>query len=150
MEWAQRMGASIGVKAPRWYHCCMAVLVHGIDAIDIARIGKMLAEHGEAFVQRCFTACERQYAEQSQGLRVQRYAARFACKEAVMKALGTGWTQGISWQDISIGRVASGQPTVTVQGRCGQVADQLGIHCWLVSLTHTPTLAIASVIGTGG
>ena len=83
----------------------MQIIGHGVDLVDIARIETMLAEHGRRFVQRCFTEREQQYAEASRRHRAQRYAARFACKEAVLKALGTGWRDGIAWRDVEVVRV---------------------------------------------
>ena len=125
----------------------MDVLAHGVDVVEIPRIARMLADHGEHFIERCFTETERRYADA--GLRAQRYAARFACKEAVLKALGTGLTGGITWRDIEVRRAASGQPSLSLSGRCANVAEEAGIVCWFVSLSHTRSSALASVIGCG-
>ncbi len=127
----------------------MEIVAHGIDLVDIARIETMLAEHGERFTTRCFTAGEQAYSEAAGRTRAERYAARFACKEAVMKALGTGWREGISWRHIEVRRTPSGQPEVALSGRCAELADEMGIGHWLVSLSHTRLNAMASVIATG-
>ena len=127
----------------------MQVIAHGVDIVEIERIAAMLSEHGERFVERCFTDAEREYAEASQKRRVERYAVRFACKEAVLKALGTGWRSGIGWHDIGVVHEPSGQPRVVLSGRCSEIGKNLQITRWLVSLSHTQTLAMASVIGCG-
>ena len=127
----------------------METLVHGIDLVEIARIDRMLREHGDRFVDRCFTETERLYAEAGSRRRGERYAARFAAKEAALKALGTGWRDGIAWQDVAIEREPSGQPRLRIYGEASKVAESLGVRCWLVSLSHTDTHAIASVIGCG-
>jgi holo-[acyl-carrier protein] synthase len=128
----------------------MQVVAHGIDLVDIARIEAMLAEHGRRFAERCFTDRERRYADRSPRQRAQRYAARFACKEAVLKALGTGWREGISWRDIEVSRAPSGRPGLVLTGRCLELAAELGIDGWHVSLSHTPLSAMASVIACSG
>jgi phosphopantetheine--protein transferase-like protein len=78
---------------------------------------------------------------------VERLAARFAGKEAVLKALGTGLADGISWHDVEIVALATGQPSVRLSGRAAAIAQQRGIHAWVVSLSHTHEMAMASVIG---
>jgi holo-[acyl-carrier protein] synthase len=126
----------------------MPVIAHGVDLVDIARIEAMLSEHGRRFVRRCFTDGERRYADASRRLRAQRYAARFACKEAVLKALGTGWRDGISWRDIEVTRQPSGSPRLVLAGRCAELAARMNIAEWHVTLSHTPVSAMASVIGS--
>jgi len=127
----------------------MRIIGHGIDIVDIARIDAMLSEHGSRFTERCFTDGERAYAEDSAKRRAERYAARFAAKEAVLKALGTGWRDGISWRDIAIVLEPSGKPSLRLDGRCAAIAEQHGITAWHVSLSHTDTSAVASVIACG-
>ena len=126
----------------------MAVIGHGIDIVEVARIERMLREHGSRFVTRCFTELERAYADRADRRRAEHYAARFACKEAVLKALGTGWRGGIEWTDIEVVREASGQPRIRLSGQAAAMADELGITCWHISLSHVEALAIASAIGT--
>jgi holo-[acyl-carrier protein] synthase len=126
----------------------MPVIAHGVDLVEIARIEAMLSEHGRRFVERCFTDGEQRYADASRRLRAQRYAARFACKEAVLKALGTGWRDGISWRDMEVIREPSGSPRLVLTGRCAELAAQLDISRWNVTLSHTPLCAMASVIGS--
>lgn len=125
----------------------MHVIGHGIDLVNNARIGRMLDTHGRRFVERCFTENEQTYAESGGRRRVERYAARFACKEAVMKVLGTGWRAGMAWRDIEVVRLPSGQPAVELTGRTAAIADQLGITDWRISLSHTDDCSVASVLG---
>jgi holo-[acyl-carrier protein] synthase len=131
----------------------MDVIAHGIDLVEIERIAAMLDEHGERFRERCFTTAEQRYAEAGRRRAAERYAARFACKEAVLKALGTGWRSGIAWTDIGVVNEPSGRPVVTVTGRCGEIARELGIGRWHVSLSHAGGpggYAMASVIACRG
>lgn len=126
----------------------MPILGHGIDLTEVDRIEEMLAEHGDRFVQRCFTP--REIADSGNGpRRVEHLAARFAAKEAALKALGTGWAQGVGWTDVAVHRAESGKPELVVTGRAADVAAERGITCWHVSLTHTKDHAVASVIAEG-
>ncbi len=127
----------------------MSVVAHGVDLVEIGRIATMLDEHGRRFVERCFTDREQQYAEAAHRRRAERYAARFACKEAVLKALGTGWRDGISWRDIEVCREPSGRPRLALSGRCAEIADELKIARWDISLSHSGSFAVASVIASG-
>lgn len=125
----------------------MHIVSHGVDLVDIARVAKMLDEHGERFQQRVFTETELAYCEAVTHRRAERYAARMAAKEAVFKAIGTGWRDGIAWTDVEVRRQPSGQPTLHVTGRCAELAGERGITDWLVSLSHAADYAMASVIG---
>ena len=127
----------------------MRVIGHGIDVVEVRRIETMLADHGPQFVARCFTEEERDYADSGSRRRAERYAVRFAGKEAVFKALGTGWRSGISWQDVEFKRDPLGKPIVKLRGRCAELASELGIVQWHVSLSHSESIALASVIGSG-
>ncbi len=126
----------------------MHIIGHGIDAIDVERIRHSIAAHGERFLERVFTSGERAYAGGSRR-RDEHLAARFAAKEAVFKALGTGWAQGVSWTDVEVVLRPSGQPEVRLHARAAEIAYQLGIQEWALSLTHTGTLAFASAIALG-
>ncbi len=125
----------------------MSIIGHGVDLVEIARIEQMLEKHEERFLERCFTVEEYEYAVDGGRRRAERLSARFAAKEAALKALGTGWRNGIAWTDIEVRREPSGQPTLKLSGEALRVAEKLGITRWLVSLTHTDTHAMASVIG---
>lgn len=113
-----------------------AVIGHGVDLVDIDRIAEMLERHGDRFTERCFTPGERAYADAGRRRRAERYAARFACKEAVLKALGTGWRDGISWTDVAVVHEPSGRPAVELSGRCRELARASGWQRCLVSLSH--------------
>lgn len=123
----------------------MRIIGHGIDLIETGRIARLLGEHGDRFLERCFTDAEAGYAS-GQRRRVEHLAGRFAAKEAILKALGTGWTGGIAWTDAEVLRLASGQPQVVLHGVCKQVAQRMGIDLWWISITHTETHAMASAI----
>jgi holo-[acyl-carrier protein] synthase len=122
------------------------MISHGIDITEVARIAAMIASHGDAFWSRVFTPAERAYCEQSPKRTPEHAAARFAAKEAAMKCLGTGWRDGIAWTDIEVRREPSGKPTLNVTGEAARVAASLGIRRWHLSLSHTESLALASVI----
>ena len=127
----------------------MRIIAHGIDLVEVARVAGMLQAHGQRFVQRCFSDAERAYAESARRRRPERYAVRFACKEAVLKALGTGWSGGIAWREIEVTREPTGRPGVVLRGRCAELAERLGIVRWHVTLSHTSANAVASVIACG-
>ena len=124
----------------------MVVIGHGVDLCDTARIERMLEQHAERFRERVFTPGEQAYAEAGGRRRAERYAARFAAKEAAFKALGTGWRSGIAWTDAEVVHGPDGAPTLRVHGMLAQAARERGIDRWIVSLTHTDTLAMASVL----
>lgn len=107
----------------------------------------MVDEHGQRFLDRCFTPAEQAYCHRNPKRLYEHLAGRFAAKEAVLKVLGTGWSGGISWTDIEILPEPSGQPRLTLTGRCKEVAAELGICRWHVSISHIETHATASAIG---
>jgi holo-[acyl-carrier protein] synthase len=118
----------------------------GIDLCEVERIERAMAEpHGERFRERVFTAGEIAYAE-SKANKSERYAARFAAKEAGMKALGTGWGDGVSWQDLEVVNLASGRPSLVLHGQAAEIAKSLGVRAISLSLTHTAKQAMALVI----
>jgi holo-[acyl-carrier protein] synthase len=123
----------------------MRIIGHGIDIVDTARVGRLLDDHAERFMARCFTQAELAYVG-DQRKRLHHLAGRFAAKEAILKALGTGWRGGILWTDAEIIREPSGQPRVELHGKCKQIADALGIDEWWVSISHIATHATASAI----
>lgn len=123
----------------------MRIIGHGIDLVAIARIGSLVLEHGEEFLRRCYTPAERAYM--ADGRRYHEHlAARFAAKEAAMKALGTGLASGVSWHDFEVVKSPSGAPLLNVSGRAAEIAVERGIDQWWLSLTHADDAALASVI----
>jgi holo-[acyl-carrier protein] synthase len=117
----------------------------GIDIAEVPRIREVIERHGQRFLQRVFTEGEIQYCE-SKANRVERYAARFAAKEAGMKALGTGWNHGVRWRDIEVARKPGGRPTLLLHGKAAEFAAKLGATNIALSLTHTAEQAMAQVI----
>lgn len=118
----------------------------GVDLCEVDRIKKAItAAHGARFVQRVFTPKEIEYSERKAN-RYERFAARFAAKEAGMKALGTGWSGGLGWRDLEVVNLYSGRPTLTLHGRAAEIAAKLGVSNISLSLTHTDLQAMAMVI----
>ena len=117
----------------------------GIDIAEVPRIRRVIERFGDRFIERIFTEGEIRYCD-SKANRVERYAARFAAKEAAMKALGTGWNHGVRWRDCEVVRMPGGRPTMTFHGRAGEFAARLGMKNAALSLSHTAEQAIAQVI----
>lgn len=117
----------------------------GIDIAEVPRIRRSIERFGNRFLQRVFTPDEIRYCD-SKANRVERYAARFAAKEAAMKALGTGWNHGIRWQDCEVARQPGKRPTMVFHGRAGEFAIRLGVKNTALSISHTADQAIAQVI----
>ncbi len=126
----------------------MNAIAHGIDLVPIERIAGMLAAHPDRFLDRCFTAGEREYCG-SRARSADHYAARFAAKEAILKALGTGWSGGIAWTDAEVITLPNGAPSVALHNLAARIADERGITGWLLSLSHAGGFAMASAIGLG-
>lgn len=116
----------------------------GTDICEVRRIREAMERHTR-FRDRVFTDREIAYAE-SKANRYERYAARFAAKEAAMKALGTGWRGGLGWRDLEVTNLRSGRPTLTLHGVAVQLAEKLGARNISLSLTHTAEQALAFVI----
>ena len=123
----------------------MEIIAHGIDLVDCPRIEQMMQRHGERFLRRVFTPAEQAYAEKSKNT-VEKFAGRFAAKEAILKLMGTGWRGKIAWTDIEITNNAAGQPEVTLTGEVKKIAEGLGIGHISISITHTANFAIASAV----
>jgi holo-[acyl-carrier protein] synthase len=117
----------------------------GIDIAEVDRIAQSIARFGRRFTERIFTADEIRYC-QSKANKAERYAARFAAKEAGMKAIGTGWSRGVRWQDIEVKRLPGGRPTLTFHGKAGEFFAKLGGVRAHLSITHTKQTAMAFVI----
>ena len=124
------------------------IVAIGIDIVEIARIEEIFARRGERFRNRVFTALEIAYCE-SRAAKMESYAARFAAKEAAMKALGTGWGEGVGWHDIEVLRSPAGIPSLQFRGRALERLNELGARRAHLSLTHSRDLAMAQVIRDG-
>lgn len=117
----------------------------GIDIVEVPRVGQSIERFGDRFLNRVFTAAEIRYC-QPKANRVERFAARFAAKEAAMKAIGTGMRGGVSWQDFEVGREPGGRPTMVFHGKAAEVAQALGVRRTHLSVSHTEGHAVAYVI----
>jgi holo-[acyl-carrier protein] synthase len=126
----------------------MNLISLGLDFVEVSRIRAMLEKSGDQFKTRVFTEGEVAYCD-SCASPAMHYAARFAAKEAVAKALGTGLAEGVFWREIEVLRDAKGAPTIMLHGGAAAKAQEQGIHDWRVSLTHTAELAGASVAAVG-
>ena len=121
------------------------ILGAGIDLCEVPRIRASIERYGQRFLDRVFTAAEIAYVE-GKANRYERYAARFAAKEAGMKAIGTGWRKGVRFRDFEVANTPSGKPTLTFHGEAAGFAARLGVRRVTVSLTHTATQGMAFVI----
>jgi holo-[acyl-carrier protein] synthase len=126
----------------------MRIIGHGIDMVDIARIQSRLDSPGRNWVERVYSPDERERADQSPH-DVRYYAGRFAGKEAVAKALGTGFSGEVTWREIEILRLPSGAPEVRLTGGALEIAAKLGIAHWLISISYSEAFAMASAIAVG-
>ena len=117
----------------------------GVDIAEVERIQAAIERHGEVFLRRIYTARERKYCEGFRN-KFERFAGRFAAKEAGMKALGTGWRRGVRWVDFEVVRETGGRPTLALTGEAAKIAEQLGVKSVALSITHTAEQALAQVI----
>ncbi|HEX9761306.1 MAG TPA: holo-ACP synthase [Candidatus Acidoferrales bacterium] len=117
----------------------------GVDITEIDRIEQAMARRGRAFLERIFTPAEIAYCERHRN-RAERYAGRFAAKEAAMKALGTGWRKGVRWVDIEVKRNPGGRPSLELHGVAAEFARKLGVRHIALTITHSGNTALAQVI----
>ena len=117
----------------------------GVDIAEIDRIQAAIKRNGRRFIERIFTPLEIQYCERHRNS-FERYAGRFAVKEAAMKALGTGWARGVRWVDIEVTNLPGGKPTLRLSGAAGEFAARIGVKNISLSITHSGNLAFAQVI----
>jgi holo-[acyl-carrier protein] synthase len=121
------------------------ILGTGVDLAEVPRIREAIERYGRRFTERIYTSGEIAYVERKAN-RYERYAARFAAKEAGMKAIGTGWRRGVRWQDFEVANLPSGKPTLRLHGAASEIAARLGVKTVSLSLTHTAELGMAHVI----
>jgi holo-[acyl-carrier protein] synthase len=117
----------------------------GVDLAETSRIAQSLERYGERFIKRICTPAEIAYCEKFKN-RAERYAARFAAKEAAFKALGTGWGQGVRWLDVEVTHQPSGKPELVLTGRAHEVATELGVVRMALSISHADQYVVAQVI----
>lgn len=124
----------------------MALAGVGVDIVEIARMERIL-ERTPRFAQRVFTEEERRYCEHT-ARPAAHYACRFAAREAVVKALGTGFSQGIAFNDVSVSSDAAGRPRAVLAGRAAEVAAAQGVLSVAISLSFTRDMAVANAVAT--
>jgi holo-[acyl-carrier protein] synthase len=117
----------------------------GTDLAEVDRIREAIERHGRRFIERVFTPGEIAYVERKAN-KYERYAARFAAKEAGMKAIGTGWRRGVRWQDFEVSNLPSGKPTLIFHGVAAEFAKHMSVASISLSITHTAIQAMAVVI----
>lgn len=120
----------------------MNVVGIGTDIVGVLRIAQMIERHGELFIARVYTPAEIEYCS-SRKSATQHYAGRWAAKEAVLKALGTGWIRGITWKDVEIRNQPDGKPTIALGGGAREICEKLGIGEIMVSISHCRSHATA-------
>ena len=123
----------------------MNVLGIGTDITEVLRIAQMIERHGELFIGRVYTQAEIDYCR-ARTMATQHFAGRWAAKEAVLKALGTGWRRGVSWRDVEVTNGAAGRPVATLRGGTAEMAERMGIRCILVSISHCRSHATAYAV----
>ena len=121
------------------------ILGTGVDLAEVHRIRESVERFGDRFLNRIYTDRELAYARSKANL-YERLAARFAAKEAGMKALGTGWRRGVQWKDFEVANLPSGRPTLLLHGQAGEIGRGMGVKAIHLSLTHTKETALAHVI----
>jgi len=126
----------------------MNVLGIGTDIVECLRIAQMIERHGELFINRVYTPTEIKYC-QSRKSATQHFAGRWAAKEAILKALGTGWRRGISWRDVEVRNAPGGKPVVAMRGGARDVVEKLGVSQMLISISHCRSHATAYALALG-
>lgn len=118
----------------------------GVDMVEIARVARSIERFGSRFLDRIYTPREIAYCQRKRHNAAESFAARFAAKEAAAKALGTGIGFGVTWREIEVGREPAGRPTLLLHGRAAEIAAAMQVRQSALSITHTATHALASVI----
>lgn len=126
----------------------MVILGIGTDIIECPRIGMMIEQHGELFLRRVYTDREIRYC-QGRKHAMEHFAGRWAAKEAILKAIGSGWSRGIAWTDVEVRNQPGGQPKVLVCGGAKEIAAQRGIADIMISISHCRTYATAYALALG-
>jgi len=126
----------------------MNIIGIGTDIVETLRIAQMIERHGELFLTRVYTPHEIEYSTARKAA-TQHYAGRWAAKEAVLKALGTGWSRGISWQDIEVRNDLGGKPSIRLGGGAREHCERLRIADMLISISHCRSHAVAYAMAVG-
>jgi len=125
-----------------------SILGIGTDIVECLRIAQMIERHGETFIGRVYTDHEIQYCGCRKSA-TQHYAGRWAAKEAILKALGTGWQKGISWRDMEVRNDPGGKPVVALRGGARDACESRGISDILISISHCRSHAVAYAVAIG-
>lgn len=125
----------------------MNIVGLGTDIVECLRIAQMIERHGELFIGRVYTDHEIEYCSTRKAA-TQHYAGRWAAKEAVLKAIGTGWVRGITWRDVEVRNHSSGRPSIVLTGGAREVSERMGISQMLISISHCRSHATATAIAT--
>ncbi|GAA4438662.1 holo-ACP synthase [Bremerella cremea] len=126
----------------------MEIIGIGTDIIECLRIAQMIERHGEMFINRVYTQHEIEYCSERKAA-TQHYAGRWAAKEAVLKAIGTGWIKGITWRDVEVANLFGGKPIINLSGGALDSARRRGIQEIQISISHCRTHAVAYAMGLG-
>lgn len=127
----------------------MSIYGIGTDIVEVLRIAHMIERHGELFLNRVFTPREIEYCSARKAAN-QHYAGRWAAKEAILKAFGTGWARGIQWRDMEIRNDAAGKPRVALAGGAREMCEQLAIVDVMISISHCRCHATAFAMAVCG
>jgi holo-[acyl-carrier protein] synthase len=136
-------------KRPAAYSRCRVIIGHGIDIEEFRRVERLLAPAAGEWIEGAFTVAEREQADPAPN-HVQYYAGRYAAKEAVAKALGSGFAANVAWLDVEILRQPTGAPRVRLSHGALALAESLGVTRWLLSISHSGGYAVASAIALAG
>lgn len=120
----------------------------GTDIVECLRIAQMIERHGELFMNRVYTPHELEYCH-SRKQSTQHFAGRWAAKEAVLKALGTGWVRGISWRDVEVRNDGGGKPLIELHGGAKERALQIDVEEVMISISHCRSHATAYAVAIG-
>ena len=120
----------------------------GVDIVEIEKLRLAMVRRGDRLRNRAFTPGEVEYCE-ARVNKFQHYSARFAAKEAAFKAIGTGWREGVGWQDVEVVNQLNGKPGLVLRGKTLEIATRLGAKVWWISLSHTDQYAVAQVVLEG-
>ncbi|HBE72374.1 MAG TPA: holo-[acyl-carrier-protein] synthase [Planctomycetaceae bacterium] len=126
----------------------LAVIGIGTDIIECERIDQMIEKHGQTFLTRVYTTDEIAYCKQRKAAN-QHYAGRWAAKEAVLKALGTGWAHGIQWTDVEVVNQVGGKPEIVLSGVAEKISRDMGIAQMMISISHCKGYATAYATAVG-
>lgn len=126
----------------------MRIIGIGTDIVECLRIAQMIERHGELFLNRVYTQAEIGYCS-ARAAATQHYAGRWAAKESVLKAMGTGWARGIRWVDIEIRNDEGGRPSIALGGGAREICERLGVCEMHISISHCRTFATAHAVACG-